>query len=61
MLFTTQTKQRETLASKTQKKEVFMKPLEIRIALMRAGVRQSDIAKTAGVTAAHVACVLDRK
>jgi lambda repressor-like predicted transcriptional regulator len=38
-----------------------MKPLDIRIALMRAGVRQTDIAAAAGVTPGHVACVLDRK
>ena len=38
-----------------------MKPLDIRIALMRAGVRQTDIAAAAGVTAGHIACVIDRK
>lgn len=38
-----------------------MKPLDIRIALMRAGVRQADIATTAGVTAGHIAGVIERR
>lgn len=36
-----------------------MEPLEIRIALMRAGVRQADIARVAHVTTPHIARVIN--
>jgi len=38
-----------------------LEPLEIRIALMRAGVRQIDIAQKANVSTASVAGVINKK